>query len=249
MRLLAAPLFVLALAAAACGRGDEPRRAEAGAVATAMDTSRAADALLKSTYVFLCDKGFRFVARTEGGTAHLYLPGTRRLRFARQSDTLYRGEEGSLRLWIDAAAARRDSATATTPASARAFLTADGTERPGCVNEPAEVPWANAELSGVNFRAAGYVPQDWNLDAYGLDSLLVFVTDEGRARWQIPYPAYEVRPDSQDAFYRATLDGQPFVAHLQGRPCTDAATGLRYPTTLAVTYRGQTHTGCGRELN
>ncbi|MBE2187570.1 MAG: hypothetical protein IAE99_12430 [Rhodothermales bacterium] len=247
MRLLVPLLLVLAVAA--CARKG-PEQAAAGNVATAMDTSQAtaANALLLRTYVFLCDGDFRVVVRAEDRKAYIYLPGTRRLIYAQQSDTLYRGQEGSLRLWLDSAAPP-DSATATTPARARAVLVADGSEHPGCVNQPHEVPWANARISGVGFRAVGHAPTDWNLDLYGLDSLAVFVTDGGATRWRIPNPAYDLRAASQESYYRATADGQPFEVHLQGRGCTDAQTGLRFATTVAVTFRGQRYTGCGRELN
>lgn len=246
MRPVAPLLFVLALIATACGP-KAPEQAEAGNVATAMDTSRAtaADALLKRTYVFLCEKDFRFVVRTEDRLAFVYLPGTRRLLYAKEADTLYRGKEGSLQM--DSIAARPDAQT--TPASAHAVLMADGSERAGCVNQPQDVPWANAKISGVGFRAVGHAPEDWNLDLYGLDSLAVFVTDDGATRWRIPAPSYDLRAASQESFYRATADGQPFEVHLQGRGCTDSETGLRLATTVAVTFRGQRYTGCGRELN
>lgn len=244
MRLFAPLLFVLAVVAAACGP-KTPEQPEAERVATAMDTASAADAFLTRTYVFLCDKDFRFVVRTEDSLAFVYLPGTRRLIYTSEGDSLYRGAEGSLRM--DSLAAP-DTAR-TTPASARAVLWADGSERAGCVNQPDDVPWANARLSGVGFRAVGHAPKAWNLDLYGLDSLAVFVTDDGATRWRIPAPTYDLRAGSQESFYRATADGQPFEIHLQGRGCTDSETGVRLATTVAVTFRGERYTGCGRELN
>ena len=259
MRALLVPLLLVLLVASGC-RDDGPQKAAPGEAATAMDTARAdrADALLKRTYVFLCEGDFRFVARLEDSLAHVFLPGVRQLRYVRQADTLYRGPEGSLRLWTDSTAApgtatagtaATDTATATTPASARAVLAADGTTHAACANQPEDVPWASAKLSGVGFRALGHAPRDWNLDLYGLDSLAVFVTDGGRTRWRIPSPTYDLRRDEQQAFYRATADGQPFEVRLQGRGCTDEQTGRRLATTVAVTFRGTTYTGCGRDLN
>ena len=233
-------LFLIAAAVAGCQGGDAPTATTAGEVATALDTTGAAqgDRLLDRTFVYVCSGGdTRFVVRVEGATAFVY-PAEQQVptRLPRLGSDSASVRTGTYAADDDRLVMMGDSAT----------LRAGGKDYRGCESRPDEALWENARLSGVDFRAVGHGPA-WNLDIHD-DSLLVFVADSGRTRLVFPAPAPDIDVRALRGDYRTAQGGHTLAATLYGRACVDESDGTRFETTVAVRLDSTAYTGCGRSV-
>ena len=123
--------------------------------------------LAGSTHAYRCDGGYRFVARFEPERVWLFvddrtlslpqIPSTSGVHFTDGKFT-FRERNG------------------------QASTEAPGESHAGCVNQPAAVPWEEARLRGVDFRAAGENPA-WTLE---IDDGSGIVFDDGKTRSKFP---------------------------------------------------------------
>jgi putative lipoprotein len=111
-----------------------------------------------------------------------------------------------------------------------------------CRSAPAEVPWAEARLRGIDFRAVGDDP-DWTLD---IDEgvRIEFVANHGATRLVgVPGPT---QTSARRMTVTAASGGHALQVAIERRPCTNSAGTTTQSTT--VTLDGRTYAGCGRAL-
>jgi uncharacterized lipoprotein YbaY/uncharacterized membrane protein len=111
-----------------------------------------------------------------------------------------------------------------------------------CRSAPAEVPWEEARLRGIDFRAVGDDP-DWTLD---IDEgvRIEFVANHGATRL-VGVPE-QSQSSAQRMTVTATGDGHALQVAIERRTCTNSA-GTTTQSTI-VTLDGETYAGCGRAL-
>jgi putative lipoprotein len=111
-----------------------------------------------------------------------------------------------------------------------------------CRSAPAEVPWAEARLRGIDFRAVGDAP-DWTLDI-DEGARVEFVANHGATRL-VGVPA-QSQTSAQRMTVTATSGGHALQVAIERRTCTNSA-GTTTQATI-VTLDGTTYAGCGRAL-
>ena len=98
-----------------------------------------AEPTVTQTYVFTCDKKFKFIARIEDNRAWLFLPGETIETF-KVNDNLYRSLEGSLQLDGE-----------------KGSLKSFQGNYEDCRNNRRQAIWENAKLNGADFRVTELV--------------------------------------------------------------------------------------------
>ena len=111
-----------------------------------------------------------------------------------------------------------------------------------CRSAPAEVPWEEARLRGIDFRAVGDDP-GWTLD---IDEgvRIEFVANHGATRL-VGVPA-QSQTSARRMMVTATSGGHALQVAIERRTCTNSA-GTTTQSTI-VTLDGETYAGCGRAL-
>lgn len=185
------------------------------------------------TFVFDCDGGVTFTARTGPGEVALWLPpelGNRYvvLSIARAASGA-RYEEGDTVFW-----SRGDLAT----------LEAQGHRFVDCRSNPAKVPWADAKRRGVTLRALGNEPA-WTFEVQGRDRVIV-TTDLGATRTELPWSAPAVA--GARTTYAAAANGHALTAVVERTACVDTMSGEAFEAAVTVTLDGKMLRGCGRFL-
>jgi hypothetical protein len=117
-------------------------------------------------------------------------------------------------------------------------------EEPGavswCRSAPVEIPWQEARLRGIDFRAAG--DPAWSLE---IDSgvAVEFATGVGAARTVTTFPPVEVGKhlawSTKSGSHVLAVVAEQRVCHHQGSTMT---------LSVTLTLDGKTYTGCGRRL-
>jgi len=184
------------------------------------------------TLVLECPDGYEFVARIEGETAWLLLPGeTRNLPHipagsgAKYSDT-------HMTFW-----SKGDEA----------YLESGAQHHRGCRNNRARAIWEHAKLNGVDFRATGNEP-GWHLElSTGRKS--VFVGDYGALRYAFTAPEPSVDRAARTTRYALQDDGHTLSIVLEGRPCHDSMSGEPFETTVSIIFDSRQYRGCGKALH
>jgi hypothetical protein len=120
-------------------------------------------------------------------------------------------------------------------------------EEPGavywCRIEPAEVPWQEARLRGIDFRAAG--DPAWSLE---IDNGVAteFAAGEGSARVVTKFPAVALGGKDSRMTMTATSGAHTLALVAERRICHHA--GSTMTLSVTVTVDGRAYTGCGRML-
>lgn len=193
-------------------------------------------AVAGTTAVYRCADGYRFVVRFEPQRLWLFLPdeatsipqvpAASGLHYTNRRIT-FRGRDEEARLEID------------------------GSAHVDCVNLRAEVPWEEARLRGVDFRAVGQEP-GWSLEIDETRSI-VFSTAHDSSRHVFPAAKPKVDPDTSTATYESDTagshpPGRRIRVAVEARECRDTMSGETFPASVTVSIDGQTYTGCGRAL-
>ena len=120
-------------------------------------------------------------------------------------------------------------------------------EEPGaiywCRVEPAEVPWQDARLRGIDFRAAG--DPSWSLE---IDNGVAteFTAGEGTARVSTKFPAVALTGKENRMTMTAASGAHALTMTAERRICYYAGSAMTLSVT--VTLDGRTYNGCGRML-
>jgi uncharacterized membrane protein/membrane-bound inhibitor of C-type lysozyme len=212
---------VMALAAACSRRADQP-------------------GLAGSTHVYRCDDGYRFVARFEPERVWLFLGGqTMSLpQIPSPSGVHYTNGEVTFR----SQSAGRGSESRE-PSNDEASIASAGSVHARCINQPAAVPWEEARLNGVDFRAVGRDP-GWTLEV-DAGAGIRFVTD-GQAPQAFPSGGSGALEAS--AIQSTSGDGRTIRIERDMRECVDPLSGERFDITVRVAVNGRNYRGCGRTL-
>jgi putative lipoprotein len=121
-------------------------------------------------------------------------------------------------------------------------------EEPGvsywCRSMPVEVPWQQARLRGIEFRAAGESP-DWSLE---IDSgvSVEFAIGSGAARVATKFPPVKI--EGKDSLTMLTMrsGSHSLAVATEQRNCQIGESTMTLSVT--VTFDGKTYSGCGRRL-
>jgi uncharacterized membrane protein len=184
------------------------------------------------TAVYECPGGGGFVARIQGDTAWLFLPGNTVAATHVPAASGAKYTDGEATYW-----SHGDEASIEAP----------GFEAGECRNNRRAAIWEHAKLNGVDFRAVGNEP-GWHLEIRRGRSI-VFVTDYGQARYEFPAPELDEDRDRARAVYRTGDGDHELVVQLEGRRCLDTMADDEYETTVTVTLDGHEVRGCGRPLH
>jgi uncharacterized membrane protein len=188
------------------------------------------DTLSTQTFVYACDREYRFVARVEAGTAWLFLPGisVNLPPVPSASGAMYQGS--AYRYWYN---------------GEEATLDAEGVKY-HCTNNPAAAIWEAAKLDGMDFRAVGNEP-GWWLTIGG--ERMVLVSDYGERRVEMATPEPGIFPDQRLTRYKVRQAGAEIEVELHGSACRDSMSGEAFPVTVRVNFNGVWLSGCGRALH
>jgi uncharacterized membrane protein len=184
------------------------------------------------TYVYDCESGFRFIARSADDTVWLFLP-THAVQLPRAKSVS--GEKYSGRN------------TSFSRAGASAVLQYGQQIYRRCRNNDAAAVWEHARLNGVDFRAAGKQP-GWSLELT-LDDEIVFVQDRSQTVYRFPTPTPEIDAAARKTTYLAESSGHQLTLSLEARPCTGSASAEPLEVTVRIKLDDEIYQGCGMALH
>ena len=188
------------------------------------------------TVVFTCPAGgqsFDFTIRTGPGELAVWLPA----RFGGRYVVLGQTRAAS-------GARYEGDGVVVWNKGSEALLEVEGQSFAGCLENPAETPWAEARRLGVTFRAVGQEP-GWTLDIRDGDRIH-FVYAYGEHEVTMPAPAPRVA-DGQTV-YDARTPAHALTVTITDEACRDAMSGQPFPATVTVQLDGEAYQGCGRRL-
>lgn len=183
------------------------------------------------TYVFQCQDGSSFPVRIERDKALIYLPV---------------GVVSVPRVATASGAKYTDGKTSIWHRGKDALVQLGGKAYGVCINNPREVPWEEAKLNGVDFRAAGQNPE-WYLEIT-YDRNILFVTDSGKKKYEFPFVQPETNESDFTRIYESKNNSQRFKVTIVELQCRDASSGEQFPTSVTVNMNGKSYRGCGRPL-
>lgn len=192
---------------------------------TASACSRPAErtSLAGTTRAYQCDDGYRFVARFEPERVWLFV--------GQRTQSLPQIPSTSGIHYTDGRHTFRDR-------NGEASVETPGESHARCVNRPAAVPWEEARLNGVDFRAAGQDPP-WVLE---VDEGSGIVFDDGKTRSMFP-------PAKRDGLVEMSSSASRSITIERVRTeCTEPASGERLEFRVRVEVDGHEYRGCGRDL-
>jgi len=183
---------------------------------------------LRTTLVYECN-GYGFIARRGASEMALWLKDGYVVlpQAADDSGTVY--EDGDVSFWTS---------------GDEAMLTVDGQNYQNCHLNPVRVPWEDARLRGVSFRAVGNEP-GWYLEIQ--ESRLLFVGQYATTRILVPDAIAE--GTSQVRAYRVTAGAQQLRVDIVDEACVDNMSGESFPSRVTVTLDGTSFQGCGQALD
>ena len=187
---------------------------------------------IAQTFVYECPDGFSFVARTEAGSAWLFLPGNTVELPLQQSAAATEYSKGGYLFRIEGGLAM--------------IITYEG-KHSGCTNNRAKAIWEHAKLNGVDFRALGNEP-GWYLEIYNSTDILL-VVDYGQNRYRFTDADPRPDPDNRTTVYKARNNGDSIELSISGTACRDSMSGEQFPASVSVLVNGKRYTGCGRALH
>lgn len=183
---------------------------------------------LGATLVYECN-GYDFIARRGAGEMALWLQDGYVVlpQAADDSGTVY--EDGDVSFWSG---------------GNETMLTVAGQNYQNCHLNPVRIPWEDARLRGVDFRAVGNEP-GWHLEIQ--ESRLLFVGQYGTRRILVPYAIPEGA--GQVRAYRGTAGARQLRVDIVDQPCVDNMSGESLPSRVTVTLDGASYQGCGQALD
>jgi len=128
-----------------------------------------------------------------------------------------------------------------------AQLNVDGARFAGCSLDPVRSVWEHAKLSGADFRATGADP-GWSLELRA-GGMLVFRTEDGGIRIDVPTPELDTDSQAGMAVYRAVAAQQELTVTITDVQCAPADGTTMSGAHVTVTLGGRTFLGCGRSLH
>jgi uncharacterized membrane protein len=182
------------------------------------------------TMVYECDDGYGFVARIEGDTAWLFLPG--------QTLALLQAPGSRMQYEYDDVGFTREGE--------HAQLWRQTDPERDCVNNRGRAIWEHAKLNGVHFRAVGNEP-GWYLEIGS--ERIVLVTDYGESRYDFPAVEPGVDESNRTAIYETSEGEYRLTVTIEARGCTDAMSGESFGSTVSVLLDDRVLRGCGRALH
>ena len=184
------------------------------------------------TFVYECPDGFEFVARTEAGTAWLFLPGyTIDLpRIKSTSGAAYSKGGNVFRVEGDTA-----------------MLVSALGQHSDCRNNRSRAVWEHAKLNGVDFRALGNEP-GWHLEISNKTDILL-VADYGEHSYQFKSSAIRSDTGNRTTVYNASNNGDTIEVVITGKPCLDSMSGGQFSATVSVLVNNKRYQGCGKALH
>jgi uncharacterized membrane protein len=178
--------------------------------------------LAGSTRAYRCEDGYRFVARFEPERVWLFV-GDQTLSLPQIPST------SGVHFTDGRVTFREIDNQASTDAS--------GEPHERCMNRPSAVPWEEARLRGVDFRATGQDPA-WTLE---IDEGSGIVFGDGQTR--LTFPAAR----APDNVIEVSSEGRSIRIERTPAECSDP-TGERLDTFVRVLVDGREYRGCGRRL-
>jgi putative lipoprotein len=192
-------------------------------VASACSRPAERTSLAGTTRAYQCADGYRFVARFEPERVWLFL--------GERTQSLPQIPSISGIHYTDGRHTLRDS-------NGEASIEVPGGSHARCVNRPAAVPWEEARLTGVDFRATGQ-GSTWSLE---IDEGSGIVFDDGKSRSVFP-------PGKREGLVELSSSGSRSITiERTASECTNGATGERFAFRVVVKVDGEEYRGCGREL-
>ena len=190
-----------------------------------------ADATVQ-TFIYECEGGFTFTARTTDQAAWLFLPGeaVQLPRVPAVRGNTYRGTQITL---------TSDGANATLESGSSSYR--------HCRNNRAKAIWEHARLNGVDFRATGNEP-GWNVEIT-LDQDIVLITDYGTSTYRFATPDPDVDQAARTTTYTAVDEKHQLKVLLQSQPCIDSMSGDPFEVTVTVFLDDSQYRGCGTALH
>jgi uncharacterized membrane protein len=98
----------------------------------------------------------------------------------------------------------------------------------------------------VGFRGRGNEP-GWNLEI-GPDNI-VFITNYGSDRYELPTPSPEVNRGQGRTTYRTQANGHELIVVLEAKECRDTMADETFEMMVTVTLDGKGLNGCGTPLD
>ena len=184
------------------------------------------------TYVFTCEDDFRFTARTQNGTAWLFLRrGTLQLPAVSSADG-EKYQDGENTLWIK---------------GDEAMLSGQKRTHKACKNDRRKAIWEHAKLNGVDFRAVGNEP-GWVLEISNKSDIL-FLADYGQSRHS--FTGAEVTSATQlvTTIYEGNNETDRIEVTITGTRCGDSMSDEKFPLTVNVRLNETVYRGCGKALH
>lgn len=204
-----------------------------GAPETRIESERSMEAdSTAQTFIYECEGGFTFTARTTDRTAWLFLPGeaVQLPRVPGAVGNTYRGTQITL---------ATDGANAT--------LDTGGFSYRHCRNNRAKAIWEHARLNGVDFRATGNEP-GWTLEIT-LDQDIVFVTDYGSSTYRFRTPDPDIDQTAKITTYASRDEKHQLTVQLETQSCHDSMSGDPFEVTVTVFLDDRQYRGCGTALH
>lgn len=232
MDLLKRAGFLLLLILGGCA-GAGPRPGDTSAGESTPGESTPGESTPGQTLVYVC-ADYEFVVHSREDRASLYLPHSEHqlLRDPDSPDQRYIGEHIYLLLHDN-----------------RASLELDSFSYRDCPLDLNRVPWEEARLRGVDFRAVGQEP-GWSLEIQH-DRHMLFIYDYGKRRFLAPTPDPFMDDSVEDAavtLYRMTRGQQTMEVELRVEHCQDSMSGALYDNSARVVLDGREYRGCGTAL-
>jgi uncharacterized membrane protein len=106
-------------------------------------------------------------------------------------------------------------------------------------------PWQRAQARGVDFRAVGQEP-GWSLEV-DYQGSMTLLYDYGERELTAASPAL-THVSGRSTLELSTESG-PVQVTIEDRPCSDAMSGQRFPSTVIVDIGDRRLEGCGRALD
>ena len=184
------------------------------------------------TFAYACEVGYHFVARIQGETVWLFLPGQTVSLPHVPSASGAKYSDGAITFWAK---------------GEHAVLEIDQETHHECNNNRSIAIWEDAKLRGVDFRATGNEP-GWHLELQA-GGHSVFVGDYGERRIEFATPEPVVKQAERITTYRAQSKEHLIRTTIERRSCTDSMSGEQFETTVSVKVNGKLYRGCGRALH
>jgi uncharacterized membrane protein len=196
-------------------------------------TGPAAESPETTVRAYDCDGGLQVVAELRPATddVWLFLPE----------------KSGSLPHVPSASGAKYDDGATTfwTKDHEALLDTGDGIER-SCVENRRRSIIESAKLRGNDYWGTGNEP-GWSLEV-GPETI-VFVTDYGQSRYELPTPEPITDPASRVTTWTGTTGGHDFVLAIRGERCADTMSDETFESRVEIRLDNRVYAGCGQALH